>query len=188
MAAYVRPMRQWLREDDGHALKTECRMIDLLICLAVGIGLYVGYSCGVVRQIGSIVAILAAVVVCHLLGGAASSLVAGMMGGVRPEDSFPTEIVATVVGHVGLFLIVWWGFGLAVRSINDLVRAIHLGVLNSLAGAVMMAFKVVLVASILLNLWLATNPGDKMLASAGPIAKTTVGIGPALMGYVEDNF
>ena len=188
MSAHVKTMMQWLHVDDGPACKTECIMIDLLICVAVGIGLYVGYNRGVVRQIGSIVAILVAVVACHLLGGAASSLVAGIMGGVRPEDSFPTEIVAIVVGHVGLFLIVWWGIGLAVRSLNDLVRAIHLGILNSLAGAVMMAFKVVLVASILLNLWLATNHGDKTLASAGPIAKATVGIGPALMGYVEDNF
>lgn len=163
-------------------------MIDLLICIAVGIGLYVGYRRGIVKQIGSLVAILAAVIICHLLGGVATSLVAKLMGGEHPGDSFTTMLVATVVGHVSLFLIVWCGLGLAVRSLNNLVRAVHLGVISSLAGALVVAFKVVLVASILLNLWLAVEPENKTLESSGPIAQSTIRAGQVLMGYVEDNF
>ncbi len=162
-------------------------MVDILICVAVIVGLYAGYKRGVVRQIGSLAAVLAAIVVCQLFGDAAANVVAKLMGCADGTDAV-RYAVASAIGHIVLFLLVWWGLGIVIRVVHDVIRAVRLGVVNSLLGAVFMAFKVVLVLSLLLNLWAMTDPSSKQLASSGRITKAVADVGPALLGYVSDNF
>lgn len=162
-------------------------MVDILICVAVAVGLYAGYSRGVVRQIGSLVAVLVAIVACQLFGDAAANVAAKLMGCADGTDAV-RYAVASAVGHIVLFLLVWWGLGIVIRVVHDVVRAIRLGVINSLLGAAFMAFKVVLVLSVLLNLWAMTYPSSEQLASSGRITKTVADVGPMLLGYVSDNF
>lgn len=163
-------------------------MVDIIICVAVVVGLYAGYKRGVVRQIGSLAAVLAAIVVCQLFGDAAANVVAKLMGCQADGSDAVRYAVASAIGHIVLFLLVWWGLGIVIRVVHDVVRAVRLGVVNSLLGAVFMAFKVVLVLSLLLNLWAMTDPSSKHLASSGRITKTVADVGPALLGYVSDNF
>jgi len=162
-------------------------MVDILICVTVAVGLYSGYNRGVVRQIGSLVAVLAAIVVCQLFGDAAAYVAAKLMGCADGTDAV-RHAIASAVGHIVLFLLVWWGLGIVIRVVHDVVRAVRLGVVNSLFGAVFMGFKVVLVLSVLLNLWAMTDPSSEQLASSGRITKTVADVVPALLGYVSDNF
>lgn len=164
-------------------------MIDLLICVALGIGLYSGYRKGVVRQLGSLVALFAAVLACHLFGDTVAGWAASLMG-VSSTDMLAREeyMGAALIGNIVLFVIVWWGAGILTNLLHDLVKAICLGGINSLIGAVLMALKVLVAVSILLNLWLFKNPDSKTINDGGPITQITTGIAPALMGIVRNNF
>lgn len=161
--------------------------INIIICAAIVIGFYAGYRRGIVKQIGSLVALLVAIMACYSLGDSASVFAAHLMG--YDEESGPVKLaMAAAIGRIALFFIVWWGLGLAIRVLHDVIKAIRLGVVNSVAGAVFMVFKVILVVSVILNLWKMKSPDSEQIASGGVLTDAVASVAPALMGYVSDNF
>lgn len=162
-------------------------MADILICVALLAGFFVGWRRGMVRQIGSIVAVLAAIVACQLFGDAAAEVAARMMGCAGSSDVMKTS-AAAIAGRIGLFLIVWWGLGLLIRVVHELIKAVKLGVVNSILGAAFMTFKVLILVSVVLNIWAIASPESEMLKSAGSICDAAMRFGPALMGYIGNNF
>lgn len=162
------------------------RMLDLIICLAVGVGLYVGYRKGVVRQAVSLVAIVIAVLVSRMLGGAAGEVIAKLIG--CDPGSFEAGMVCPVLGHLVVFLLVWWGAGLIGLAIHKVAKTLKIGLLDSLAGALLMAVKVLIAASILINLWMMTDEAftDGRRSPGGQIVRLTAQVVPDLLGYVEN--
>lgn len=160
-------------------------MIDLLILLAVGAGLYVGYSRGIVRQVGSLAGMLVGFLACQLFGDVATQLVASMMD--LKETIIPTRewIAASVIGNVVLFVIVWWGVSLFGHVLTGMINAVHLGKANAFLGALFMVLQVLVVASLLINLWLIKDPQSTIVADGGPTLKIVAGLGPKLLGMVS---
>ncbi|MCM1293428.1 MAG: CvpA family protein [Bacteroides sp.] len=158
-------------------------MLDLIICVAVGVSLFAGYRRGILRQIASLVSIVVAFIACRLFGGAFSSLVASMMG-----EGSSTALMAPLIGNILLFLIVWWGLALVAGTLRSLLKAVKLGVFDNILGALFMAFKVMIVASLLLNFYDIVTSHDITASNPGPIVRLTVGFAPAMLGVVRSNF
>ena len=77
-------------------------MINLVILIALGVGLYVGYQRGIIRQVGSLTGMLIALLACQVLGDAATSVVASIIDPANITEQF----AAAIIGNVCLFLIV----------------------------------------------------------------------------------
>ncbi len=161
-------------------------MIDLIICVAIGIALYAGYKRGIIRQAGSLVGLIVAVIASRLLGSPLGQLIASW-GGER-FSSPDGQLIAIAAGHILIFFIAWWAIGLLAGTLHDLVKALRLGILDSLLGSLMMALKVLIVASLLLNLWTMGHDSATANDIGGPIAQATAAFAPDLLGYVEANF
>lgn len=156
-------------------------MINLVILIALGVGLYVGYQRGIIRQVGSLTGMLIALLACQVLGDAATSVVASIIDPANITEQF----AAAIIGNVCLFLIVWWGISIFGHVIHNVVKAIHLGPVNGFAGALFTGFEVLVVASILINLWLLKDPASTIVTDGGPIARFVAGLAPALLDWAD---
>ena len=161
-------------------------IIDIIICVASGLGLYAGYRRGAVVQIGSIAGVVAAIVASRLIGDPASRLVASLFG--WSPGSTEAMMIAPFVGHLIIFILAWWAAGMLSGVLRDAIRALHLGIVDSVCGAAVMGLKVLIAASILLNLWAisddALDRSNKKIG--GPVAQATLHIVPDLLGYARD--
>lgn len=158
-------------------------MVDIIICVAIGLGLFEGFRRGAVVQIGSIAGAIAAIIASRLIGAPATRLVISLFG--WPEFSTEALFVAPFLGHLIIFFIGWWAGGLLSGVLRELIKAVHLGVLDSVCGALVMGLKVMIAASILLNLWLISDEslqsGKKSVG--GSVAQTTLHFVPDMLGY-----
>lgn len=164
-------------------------MLSIIILLAIAGGLMSGYRVGAVRQIGSIVGLLAALLACNLFGNAATSVAEQMMG-VTASSPIEEQQLASLAGHSVLFVIIWAAVGFLARMLHEMIKIVHLGVVNSLLGSLLMGIKMALVASVLLNLWVAVKPDQAREIADGPdVVQQTFRLGPTLMGAAsEANF
>lgn len=161
-------------------------MLSLIILLAIAGGLMSGYRIGAVRQIGSIVGLLAALLACNLLGGVATSVAEQMMG-VSASSPVEQQQLASLAGHSVLFVIIWASVWFLARMLHEMIRIVHLGIVNSLLGALLMGLKVMLVASVLINLWVTFNPDRAREITDGPeVVQQTFRLGPTLMGAASE--
>lgn len=158
-------------------------MTEIILLVALGLGLFAGWHKGLVRQLGSLLGFFVALIISHVFGDAAASLAATIMD----TDSADTVgmMWAGAVGRIVLFILVWWTISLIARLVHSVLKAVKLGGVNSLLGAVLMTLKVLVVESLLLNLWTALMP---QTSDYGPVANTIASIGPVMLGYVTDNF
>lgn len=161
-------------------------MLSIIICVAIGLGLFIGYHKGLVRQLGSMVAVFVALIVSRLLGESLTEAVAKLLGH-NAESAIP-RMVDSFLAHVMLFLIVWIGVWFLARAIHEVIKAVKLSCLNSLAGALFMAFKVAIVMSIIVNIWVLAGNDAADPDKGGPIVEATAWFIPALLGYLQCNF
>ena len=164
-------------------------MLSLIICVAVGIGLFWGYRKGIVRQIGSLVAVFVALVVSRIFGDDFTAFIAPLIGASdSPENSFCAVPLASFVAHVLLFIIVWFAVGLLARTLHELIKVVGLGCINSIAGALFMGFKVALIAGILVNLWAVFGDEASQPEAGGPVVEAVASLPSTLLGYLQCNF
>lgn len=162
-------------------------MIDIIIYVVIGIAIFIGYSMGVIRQIGSIAAIISAFVICYLFGDVASQWAASCMGFNTAETlSLEQYWSASLIGHITLFVIVWLAVGLASRLMKKVVKAVKLGPIDGAFGAAFMTFKIMIAISVILNLWSYIDPNSDLIKSGGPITRFTIEFGPKLLGVVSE--
>lgn len=138
-------------------------IVILAICaLAAAWGCWRGF----IRQLGSFVAILLGIVACQLFG----PKVAASLG----WQLWITDVV--------LFLIVYIAVILLSRLIHSASKALLLGPVNRAAGALLGIVKALILASIVLNVWLAFEPKSDI--RRGVVTPTVCRIAPKLFGYV----
>ena len=158
-------------------------MLDLIICLALGVALYAGYRKGAVGQIVSLVAVVVAIIASRLLGPACGRLIGSFFSG----DSIEALMLGSVAGHIVVFLLAYWATGLISDTLRSLVKVLHLGVLDSIVGALVMGLKVIIAASLLINLWMLSDDiatDSRRDPPGGVVAQLTAKVAPELLGYI----
>ena len=159
--------------------------ITIITIIILAAALILGAIKGFIRQLGSFAAVVIGIIACRIFSGQATQLAAKVLG-VSPADSALNHYMCAIIGCAGVFLAVWLVVWLIARLIHKVISAVKLGPLNSVAGALFMAFKWMLVLSIAFNAWLAVSPTTRALARPSDIVEAVESIAPKVLGFIKD--
>lgn len=149
--------------------------LEILIIAAVAVGGIIGYSRGIIAQIGSVAAIVGAIIFARIAG----NTVTGLIG----DDQ---SALAPVVGYGLAFIVAYLAIWLLARLLKLTVSTLHLGVVDRVAGAVFKALQWALLLSVALNLYLlTTDRTDELRHPGSPIIKAAIDLAPATLGYLS---
>lgn len=137
----------------------------VIVIVAIAAAIWGGWH-GLIRQLGSLVAIILGIVACRIFGQDAAHAL-GM-------SLFTADII--------LFVAVYFIVTALARLIKGLAHAVFLGGIDRLGGAVFGIFKAMVAVSLILNLIIALSPDSK--AGLGIITPKIVALTPKLLGYV----
>lgn len=149
---------------------------DIFVIVVAVAGAALGFRRGLIAQAGQIIALMGGIMACRVLGPRAVEL-------LSPE--IPAPVADTALAYALLFIAAYFIILLVARLIRGVISAVHLGVLDRLAGAVFKAFVWLLLLSVLLNVWAALIPGSDLTDTrAHPRRAFIMRLAPAINGYV----
>ncbi len=159
--------------------------ITILILVVLVAALANGFRRGIVSEIGSLCAIVLALLACRVLGATATDVAARIMG-VSADAGSMTAYSAAIVGHGALFLGVWLLVGMLARLLRGAVRLVFLGWLDRLLGALFCGVKWMLVLSLVLNVVHLIWPNAAMWTPEkwGELIKGVLEFAPWLFGVI----
>lgn len=143
-------------------------MIDLLIIVVLIGACIAGYHQGLVKQLGSIAAVVLAWLACLAMGDTAASVAASAMGQDVSMQS------ARLVGCGVLFLVIWIAVGIVARMVDTVIKIVHLGLINNLAGSALMIIKAALAMSVLFNIYIGIEPQSSLATDPDALESTVI--------------
>lgn len=147
-------------------------LLDIAIIVLAVAGGFMGWRKGLTGQMGALVGVLAAIVICRWF---ASDLAAFF---TDPSDSPQTVLLNTVMSYVILGVGAYVAVLIIAKLMNLVTRALHLSLINRAAGAVFGVFEWMLGLSILLNIWTAVFSDTELRSSNHAITDAVMDIGP----------
>lgn len=152
-------------------------LFDIICILIVLGGALYGWRRGVMSQAGSVVGIVAAIILCRVFSG----IVAAKFS--SPEDSADTVLLHTVMSYAIIFIVVMVAARFLAGTIRKLFESLSLGRIDNLAGAVFAILKYTLVFSVLLNIWMAIFPSGELKSSYNDaLPSAVINMAPAVLG------
>jgi uncharacterized membrane protein required for colicin V production len=151
-------------------------LLDIVMLVMVIGGGFMGWRKRFTGQLGSIFGVILGMLMCRLC---ASDIAAYFN---KPDDTVQTQLFNTVMAY----LLVGAGSYLAVRVavglMRSVLRAMHLGVIDNIAGAAFNVFQWLLGLSVVLNVWLAVFPDSELRTANQGATDTVIKIAPAVFG------
>lgn len=129
--------------------------IDIVILAGLAASLIAGFMKGGLQQIGGIAGIIFGTILAKSAGSSVGVL-------ILKEGS--SETMAAIAGGITVFIAVYLGCMLLTRLLSSILSGIGLGAVNRVAGAIVMAAKFLLIASIILNLVYLIKPDASLLS------------------------
>ena len=151
---------------------------DVLI-LVVAVGACVtGFVKGILGQVGQVAGVIAGVALARIFGVAISGWFATAEAAPSAFEYACGYSIAFIVGYLGVWLI--------VRVIRAAVRALHLGIVDRMGGAVFTLLLWGLLLSGAVNLYaLATNDVELLEGdSQRPWRTAVIKLAPVTLGYI----
>lgn len=148
-------------------------VIDLLILAIVAAACFQGLRRGLIGQIGSIAAIVVAIIGCRMFG----DLLQGCFSADHPE-------LARLLSNAVVYVVLYVAVMLVARVLKFAVHAVMLGALDRIAGVAFALFKWVVGLSVALNALFAIAPSARPRNSIATDAVTAVA--PWLWGVYQD--
>lgn len=140
-------------------------LIDIILLIIFIAAAVTGFRKGFIAQVGSLAAIVVAVIACRALGPTATGWV--MPDGPDAETgSSMSRIIASALAYSGVYLVAYYAVILVVRLLKMVTHTLFLGPLDRIGGAAVNIIKWGLAVSLVLNLYLALWPDGKMLRSS----------------------
>lgn len=154
---------------------------DIFLLIVAALAGIAGFRKGIIRQMGSLVGIVVAILVCRLFGPAVCKAVVGE-GSAHPG-------LYTVLSYTLLFVLGFVGVRLVAHLLHLVVKAMCLGAVDRIAGAVFCIAEWMLVLSIALNIYFAAVPGDyeAVCPASKPWRGAVAKFAPAVVGYLHDH-
>lgn len=160
--------------------------LDIIILVVAAGALVTGFSRGVIRQLGSVVGLVAAIIACRVFGEAIGSM-------FTPEAMGDTALgvyVGKIVGGTIVYVLVYVVVGILARGLRFAAHVLMLGPVDRVLGAVMALVKWGVALSVALNLWLALFPSSQVVRQSTLCGGKAVGMvmefAPALWGVATD--
>lgn len=165
-------------------------VLAVILAIVLIAAALVGWHKGAIRQVGSIAAVVIALIVCRMWGDRVVPLVGGWLGADDPSQGSWSDYSATVLGYAGLFMLVWLLVWLLTRMLHQAIKIAHLGILDKAGGALFLMGKWALVGSIVLNLLKVVEPGGAVFAATGwqgALVESIMAFAPWLWGAMGIN-
>lgn len=125
-------------------------VLDIVFLIPIGWGIYKGFSKGLIQEVAQFAALLAGV----FAGLYLSDFVAKVLIDLFNTGPETTRLIAFLIAFLLAMALV---FAVA-RLVSRSVEAVHLGIINRIAGAVFGSAKYLLILSVLINF---LNSSDK---------------------------
>ena len=152
--------------------------LDILILLALAIGIIRGFITGAIRQvvtlIGTVLAIILAVELMNPVGSAVGAIVG------LSERFYP------VAGLLAVFLVVQIAVLFAARALEGLIKAIKLNTVNRAAGAIVGLGKAALLVSIMFVVLAFFDVPEEDKRKASLLYHDVAGVLPTAWDYVSE--
>lgn len=163
-------------------------VFTVILAILLAAAAVVGWHKGAIKQIGSIAAVVGALIVCRSFGHLVVPLVAGWLGVDEAGQSAWSDYSATTLAYAALFMVSWLIVWLLTRMLHEAINLVHLGIINRIGGAAFLVAKWALVASVILNLLRVVQP-DAALFSASQgwqawLLGMVIDFAPWLWGYL----
>lgn len=134
-----------------------------------------GWRKGITGQLGSVVAIILAILMCRAFGEAVTAHFLPEEPSVA--DTFKYTVLCYLLVAVGTYVAV----RIAAGALRSLLRSIKLGLADRSAGAVFCAFEWLIGISLLLNLWLCIFRSSDIRETSNSFTTAVIDLAPALM-------
>lgn len=161
-------------------------LIDIIILIVFAVAVIVGFRKGFIVQIGSFAAIIVAIIACRLFGAQVSDLILSCF------DETPSvwqRYSASALAYCGVYIVVYYAIVLIAKACRHAAKALMLGPVDRIGGALLSVFKWFMALSVAANLYIALFPGSNWLASSrlcgGKAATSIVGLAPRVLGQVS---
>jgi len=155
-------------------------LLDGFILLVVLAGLIRGFTVGAVRQIASLVGIVAALL--------AAGQLMHTVGALLVESLGLSEAVAPVAGFVLLFVTTWLLFVGVARLLEQLLETLSLSFLNRAAGGVVGGVQAGLLLSVLFLVLLQADIPDREVRNESVLYGPVAGALPATLAIVSEHW
>lgn len=149
--------------------------LDIIIILVAGAGLVIGFTRGIISQIGQIAGLVGGIAAARIFGSTLAS-----------AFSKTPDTLETVCGYIAAFVVAYFLVWAVFRILRKTVHGIKLGIVDRVAGALFKALQWLVVLSLALNLYLAIRFDDSDIRSPQkPWRSAVIDLAPALLGYLS---
>lgn len=156
--------------------------IDILIIIVIAIAAVYGVRKGMISQLGSIVGIVAGIVVCRLFGETFAEVLDLNLTDATssPETS---AYLNSAIANLILFVAAYFVAKLCSGIIAEVAKSLYLGIFDKIGGIVFAIFEWLLGLSLLLNLCQAFFPNVHIVSSSSGIADEQImNLAPTILG------
>ncbi len=151
-------------------------LFDWILVLIVAGGAYYGWRRGLISQLGALIGLVAAVILCRIF----ADPLAASFG--NADDSAQTRLLHTVLTYALIFAGCTIGSRIIVGMAGATVRTLHLKSIDRLAGVVFNILEWTLIYSIFLNMWIMVFPQTDIRSSRSTLTTHVVNFAPTVFG------
>jgi uncharacterized membrane protein required for colicin V production len=151
-------------------------LLDILILVMVVGGGFWGWHRRFTGQLGSIAGLLLGMILCRVF---APGIIDYFN---QPDDTVQTKLLHTVLTYLLIGAGSYLGVRVAVYMVRSMLRALHLGIIDRVAGALFSVFQWLLGLSVVLNVWLAVFPDSDLRTDSQDAVDAVLSLAPAVFG------
>lgn len=130
--------------------------IDIVILVLIGLGVIMGLMKGFVKQVASIIGLIAGLLVARALFGTVAERVAPVLG------------TSTTIAQILAFVLIWvavpLGFALVASLLTKALEVVHLGWLNRWLGSGVGALKYMILIGLAIHVIEYVDPKDEIIS------------------------
>ncbi|OFY04633.1 MAG: hypothetical protein A2W93_05355 [Bacteroidetes bacterium GWF2_43_63] len=155
-------------------------LIDIVLLIPLGWGIYKGFSKGLIHELAQIAALVLGV----LAGLYLSKWIGGFIADIFGTNEQHTQLIAFMVAFLGALILVF----LVARMAENAVKNLSLGIVNRIIGAAFASIKFILILSLLINFINSADPHGIFLKKEtreGSLLYKPVGaVAPLVMPFI----
>lgn len=156
--------------------------IDILILIVIAIAAISGFRKGLISQLGSVLGIIAGIIVCRLFGSEfADFLDLNLSDATTSAES--SAYLNSAIANLILFVATYLAARLLSGIISNVASGLCLGIVDRIGGVVFAIFEWLLGLSLILNLFQAFFPDTHLVTSSSGIADEYImDLAPSILG------
>ena len=151
-------------------------VLDTFLLLVIVAGALHGLRRGFSGLLGAVAGTVFGIILCHAFG----DNVADWFN--APDDNFQTRLLHSVLSYGIIFVGTVVAGRLLSSVLAGLIKAVHMGWANRLAGAAFMVLLYTVMLSMALNLWVSVFPDSQLRSGNDKVAETVLDLGPRVLG------